>query len=266
MKTSHKVGAAVIGLVAISAGCAWTHYFPRFDATVVVDPAPFATATTFDFARWQSVLTAVVDAEGRVDYPALRADSHALEEVVATFAVVGPQSTPHLFPTSDDKLAYYLNAYNAFVLWNVVNRPDLKSVHDDKIVFFYGTSFAFDGGRTNLYDLENTTIRGGFEEPRVHFALNCASLGCPKLPQTVFTGDRLEDALERETVRFLAESRNVQVRPDGQAVDVSKIFEWYAEDFRPSPATWLAERRNDVSPQMTLVARDWDWALNAQPK
>ena len=53
MKTSHKVGAAVIGLVAISAGCAWTHYFPRFDATVVVDPAPFATATTFDFARWQ---------------------------------------------------------------------------------------------------------------------------------------------------------------------------------------------------------------------
>ncbi len=252
-----------LALIAVAVAACVTFERLQSPASVDAEAAAIRDANAFDHFLLDQVLKAFVDGEGRVDYAALRADPDALDKYVAILAVVGPTTDPALFATNDDKLAYYINAYNAFVLFSVRERPALISVHDNKVNFFYGTSFALDGGSTNLYDLENTVIRGGFADPRVHFALNCASVGCPKLPATAFTAAQLQVELDREQTRFLAEARNVSTTET--TATVSQIFEWYAVDFKPSPIAWLSERHEAVTPEMKLAFRPWDWTLNERP-
>jgi hypothetical protein len=105
-------------------------------------------------------------------------------------------------------------------------------------------------------------IRKGFREPRAHFALNCASAGCPRLPRAPFTGASLEQELAYETQRFLHEERNVA--RDGKDVILSALFGWYEEDFAPSPLAWIRERAPDLElPAAAPVRlRPWDWSLN----
>lgn len=89
-------------------------------------------------------------------------------------------------------------------MWrNVIDRPPLRDVlHGVRVSFFYATRFVVDGAETNLKDLEDDRVRATFHDARVHFALNCASAGCPRLPREAFTPARLESQLEREARRF----------------------------------------------------------------
>lgn len=230
-----------------------------------VDPASLAAMDHFDDADWRTVLETRVDGEGRVDYTGLAADPAPLERYVALLAEVGPSTRPELFPDAHHRLAYWINAYNALVLFNVLQHPELESVGDAKAGFFYLTCFRLDGAEINLYDLENSVVRERFDEPRSHFALNCASVGCPRLPAEPFEGARLEQQLARETARFLSEPRNVAVE-EGQLV-LSEIFDWYAEDFPPSPADWVVAHRGGapLGSWTSVRYRPYDWALNAQP-
>ena len=230
---------------------------------VRVDAGP-ELAAEFGHDRFNVLLKQHVDDEGRVNYTALRADRAALDHYVAQLAVIGPESTPEAFSTDAKRLAYWINAYNALVLFQVVEREGLDSVGDSKFNFFYWTCFELDGGTTNLYDLENDVIRARFEEPRIHFALNCASAGCPRLPNEAFQPERLEEQLERETRRFLSEQRNVNVE-DG-AVLLSELFDWFPEDFGGDPVAWI--RAHDPALDLPAGApvrfRTWDWSLNEQ--
>lgn len=222
----------------------------------------------FPLDDWRGVLQAFVDDEGRVDYEALLADRGDLDRFVALLRDVGPRTRPELFPSEADRLAYYLNAYNALVLFDVLDHWPLESPRDVRLRFFYTTRFLVDGAKTNLYELENHVIRRLFDEPRIHFALNCASLGCPKLPREPFEAARLEEQLARETHRFLSEPRNVTVE-DG-AIVVSELFDWFDEDFPPSPLDWLRAHPSlsalqKVPVDAPLRTRPWDWAINAMP-
>lgn len=221
-------------------------------------------AESFDHADLDFVLSTFVDEEGRVNYSALRNDRTTLDRYVAHLAATGPSTHPERFPSEADRLAYWLNAYNAFVLFQVVEREDLQSVGDSKFLFFWWTCFEVDGDELNLYDLENDVVRGQFDEPRIHFALNCASVGCPRLPREAFQPERLEAQLARETAFFLSESRNVEVE-DGQVV-LSEIFTWFAEDFENDPVAWIRSSAPDIElPTSSEVRyRPWDWSLNGQ--
>ena len=218
----------------------------------------------FDQTDLGVVLERHVDGHGRVDYAALRADREPLDRYVARLEAVGPASTPERFPTDAHRLAYWLNAYNALVLFQVVERESLGSVGDAKLRFFWWTRFAVDGRRLNLYAIENDVIRGGFGEPRVHFALNCASLGCPRLPREPFEAERLEHQLARETAGFLAEERNVAIE-DG-AIVLSELFDWFAEDFGGDPAAWVRAHapQRELPVGVPVHYRPWDWSSNAQ--
>jgi hypothetical protein len=138
-------------------------------------------------------------------------------------------------------------------------------VLDDQLASFVTTKFRLDGGTTNLHDLENKHIRPTFGEPRVHFALNCASVGCPSLPAVPFTGADLEAELVRETTRFVRDPRHVAVE-DGVVV-LSAIFDWYKEDFGGDPVGWIRAQAPGLGlPDTTRYrVRPYDWALNAQP-
>ena len=258
MKTFGIIGV----LLLIASPLVWNMLFSTVESPVTVDPKAIEAMTTFEYTDWAEVLT-LVDDQGRVDYQKLSADRSALDRFVATIAVVGPTTRPELFPNRGDKLAYYINAYNALTLFNVINRlPKMKSVHDDSKDFFYFTTFQLDGSSISLYKLENDIVRPEFEEPRVHFALNCASAGCPRLPSAPFLPGTLEAQLARETTRFLHETRNVRL-DDGQ-VALSQIFEWYAEDFKPTPLAWIQAQATDLGlpADAKVTHTPYDWALN----
>lgn len=250
---------SAVVLCIVLGGCATTLRSPAR-----VDPAALVRLDRFPTADWARVLSEHVDEAGRVDYRRLRLRRAPLDRFVALLAAVGPRNRPELFPRNSDRLAYYLDAYNALVVFQVLERWPLASVRDDMLRFFYWTRFVVDGEEISLYELENELVRPRFRDPRVHFALNCASRGCPRLPRTPFSGSDLSARLEEETQRFLHEERNVRLQ--GDVVRLSEIFSWYAEDFPPTPLEWI--RRH--APDLDLPARadvtyvPYDWRLNAQ--
>jgi hypothetical protein len=228
------------------------------------DASQWADLKTFPYDDWAAVLAAHVDGNGRVDYAALSKSRTQLDQFVAMLGAVGPKSRPSLFPTKAHRLAYWINAYNACTMHLVLEHWPLESVGDIKTEFFYWTEYVVDGEERSLYAIENDVVRKEFAEPRIHFALNCASAGCPRLPAEPFLPNTLESQLARETKRFLNEERNVQMN-DG-TLTLSKIFEWYEDDFMPTAKAWIATRRADLNIQSNtaLEFRDYDWALNRQ--
>lgn len=146
------------------------------------------TSDRFSYDDWTEVLSRFVDAQGLVDYQALAKDQEVFGRYISSIEVVGPKTYPELFPTDQDRLAYYLNAYNALVFKGVLARgPETESVWNGGLVsgyrFFVAMKVVVDGQQTNLKKLEDNVIRERFEDPRVHAALNCASLSCPRLPR-----------------------------------------------------------------------------------
>jgi hypothetical protein len=219
----------------------------------------------YEDADWAEVLRERVDGRGRVDYAALVAHREPLDRYVALLAEVSPRNRPELFGDRDHRLAYWINAYNALTLFQVVERWPLDSVGDSswrRLEFFVRTRFVVGGETFDLQGLENDVVRGEFGEPRVHFALNCASAGCPRLPREPFRGDRLEEQLEGGTREFLDEERNVAVE-DGVVV-LSEIFDWFAGDFPPDPLAWVSRYRPDLPADADVRFRPWNWALNDQ--
>ena len=246
--------------LALASSCVSTRE-PR----LALPPSEPALLAEFSYADWARVLEHRVDDQGLVDYEGL-ADARAeLDRFVALVAGVGPRTRPDLFPAREDRLAYYLNAYNACVIAEVLERWPLASVQDVELDFFRLTRYRIDGELTNLADLESDVVREVFGEPRIHFALNCASLGCPRLPREPFLGPRLEEQLASATTRFLHEARKVERAPENVLV-LSQIFEWYAEDFSPSPLAWLRAQAPDLDLPTTARVRfrPWDWRINAQ--
>ncbi len=207
-------------------------------ACTAVRPLDSATpALTADFhSNLDSVMRNFVDARGRVDYGALARDRTQLERYFALVAAYSPDSHPHLFATSNQALAYWINAYNGAVLAAVTRNYPIRGVGDVgwslmKIGFFVQQQFTFGGATMNLYDLEHKVIRDRFRDPRIHFAINCASVGCPRLPQHAFRASDLDARLDEETRRFFAEERNVRIDHAARTVHLSAILDWYADDF-----------------------------------
>jgi hypothetical protein len=192
-------------------------------------------AVAFDHQAWGEVLSRFVDERGRVDYEALSRDRESLDHYLAQIAELGPRSTPERFPTRADQLAYYINSYNALVFQGVLDGdPNADTVWRGIVPgygFFVGRRFRLDGQSINLRKLENKIVRARFGDARVHAALNCASVGCPRLPTTAFEPGRLEHELKAAMTEFVANGRNVRVDDDNRIVFLSMIFDWYREDF-----------------------------------
>ncbi|MCK5202390.1 MAG: DUF547 domain-containing protein, partial [Desulfobacterales bacterium] len=193
-------------------------------------------------ASFDRLLQRFVDHEGRVNYSALKQDSRDLDEYYHLIATFSPDSHPDLFPSESHKLAYWINAYNATAIKTVLTYYPISSVLDvkppavffflsEKSGFFVFQRLTYGGKTTSLYYLGNGVIRECFQEPRIHFALNCAALGCPRLPRQAFSGEDLERQLDQETRKFLSEARNFRIDHSGKTIYMSSIFKWYEDDF-----------------------------------
>jgi len=217
-----------------------------FSACTTIPPidsniAP-AQPQRFSHKNFDQVLRHFVNDQGRVDYSGLKADPDQFENYYQQIAIYSPDNSPASFKHQSDRLAYWINAYNAAVIKTVLSYYPISSIEDvkpplalfflpDKTGFFVFQKPSFGRTTTSLYYLENSVIRERFAEPRVHFALNCASRGCPKLPRYAFNGDELDRQLDREARIFFAESRNFRIDPATKTIYLSSILDWYRDDF-----------------------------------
>ena len=214
---------------------------------------------------WAAVLRERVDGLGRVDFAGLARAPAALDAYVAHIA-----ATPwDGFTDPAERLAYMINAYNALAMWGIVQRgiPARLSLLD-RVAFFKLTRMVIGGRAISLYDYENDVIRP-IGEARVHFALNCMAVSCPRLPQEPFTGARLGGQLEAAARLFFGEPRNLAVDPAAGTMTVSAILEFYTADFlrhAPSLAAYVSRHHTPaVPPGLRTVFYQYDWTVNAQP-
>jgi hypothetical protein len=206
--------------------------------SVVVDAEPLPQPPEgFDTRWWDGALRRWVQGD-RVDYAEVLSGASDLKRFAATLAEVGPTTTPDRFPTEEDRLAYYINAYNALTLLGVVDNWPISSVQDvhgwldprPGFGFFYGLRFFLDGDKITLYDLENGVIRG-FRDARIHAAINCASISCPQLAPYAYDPRELDSQLDRVTRAFCSSPVYVRIDDEAREIQLSSLFEWYRTDF-----------------------------------
>lgn len=221
--------------------------------------------------------------QSRVDYAGFQADRAALKSVLAAFSTVNQAE----FDGWDkpQRMAFLVNAYNAFTVELILTKyPDLRSIKDLGSLFqspWRKKFFTLLGEARHLDWIEHEQLRPLYAEPRVHAAVNCASIGCPALRNEAFTAARLEAQLEDGMRRFMGDRTRNRVR-DGRA-EVSSIFKWFREDFGKGHlglhgvedllaryATQLsdvpAEQAALRSKTVPIEFLDYDWSLNAHPR
>jgi hypothetical protein len=170
-----------------------------------------------------------------VDYRGFQENRQQLQDYLDELSSV-PQNTFDSWG-KDQQLAFLINAYNAFTIELVLTRyPDLDSIKD--LGSFLRSPwkkrfFTLLGEERHLDDLEHGLIRapGVYDEPRIHVAVVCASIGCPALRDEAFTAERLDAQMEDSFTRFLGDKSRNRYNPSSQTLEVSKIFDWFEEDF-----------------------------------
>jgi hypothetical protein len=185
-----------------------------------------------DYRNWTRLLAQIVTADGKVDYQRLADRRDQIDEVIAEFASISPESAPDAFSCDDERLAYWLNAYNAFTLHAIVAEYPITSVWKTRDGAFFQRRRHLAGGRAvSLNEIEHEILRGRFTEPRIHFAINCGSNGCPPMRHAAFEPAGLNDALKAATEQFLKNQWNCRIDETQRRIYVSRIFKMYAQDF-----------------------------------
>lgn len=224
-----------------------------------------APAQGIDHAPFDTLLKANVK-DGVVDYPGF--------QNAATFKTYLDQlAKPVTLQSPADKLAYYMNAYNAFAIQGIIDGLSPSSFIG-RVRYFKTKEWALNGRSVSLYDLENKVIRP-LGDPRIHFSIVCASRSCPKLRSDAYTSDKLEAQLDDNTRAFINDSFRNRFDPATQTAHLSEIFKWFDEDFiakAGSVQTYLAHYLADreVAARLTQNAYEvewieYDWRLNGTP-
>lgn len=256
-----------------------------------------AAAQGFDHshAAWDALLKKhVVLVDGgkasQVRYAGFQQDRAALKSYLGSLSKVTPQEFNGWGKAQ--RAAFLINAYNAYTIEKILTRyPDIKSIWDFGKVFgnpFKDRFFMLLGQESSLDQIEHETLRkpGAYDEPRVHFAINCASVGCPMLREEAYVAGRLDAQLEEQTRRFLSDRSRNRYSVEGGRLEVSKIFDWFKEDWtsgyrgfegKNAPirsreqyfsgyAALLADRpehRKPIEDQKAAIQfLDYDWSLN----
>ena len=196
-------------------------------------PTP-ARASAIDYEPLDHVLKRHVNSEGLVNYRALQQDRAELDRMVEQMERVSPASAPQLFPTRESQLAYWINAYNVMVLKMIVDDYPVRSIRQIGLLpysAFFLKRVNLGGKKMTLRRLENDIIRKEFGDARIHFAINCASWSCPPLAQDAYRPETLDCQLDRAARAFINDNRHVTLYEPGQRIALSKIFDWYDDDF-----------------------------------
>jgi hypothetical protein len=233
------------------------------------------STVTVDHADWQLILDNYLQAPhpsgiNRFDYGAVRAgDRRRLQEYIAMLANLDPRRL-----NRREQQAYWINLYNAVTVSLVVDSYPVPSIRrvkggllrsgpwDAPVVTVLGVTLS-------LNDIEHGILRPVYADPRIHYAINCASLGCPNLARRAYTGVTLDADLDAAARAFVNAPRGVELVDGG--LRLSSIYKWFAEDFGPDQTALLGHLQRYAEPRLAAelaafsgaVSYRYDWALNA---
>ncbi len=215
------------------------------------------TNTRVDHSVWNKLLATYVNIKGEVNYKGILSKVETLDNYLLYLAKNNPKTNW----SKNEKLAYYINLYNAATVKLILNNYPTRSIKDLKNP--WSKAWVKIGAKTfSLGDIEHKVLRQ-MNEPRVHFAINCASYSCPKLLNEAFTSSQIESQLQKLTVDFINNSdKNLIAK---HKIELSNIFKWYKKDFTKNGS--LIDYINlfatiKISENASLKYLKYDWSLN----
>lgn len=241
--------------------------------TLIISSSGLAAVFNPSHALLDQVLKTYVK-DARVDYAALKAHPRELDRYLDQVAAV--READFKGWSEPQQIAFLVNAYNAYTLRLILDHYPIKSIKDighfwsgpwdQPVVHLFGKTMT-------LNNVEQGMLRKAYHEPRIHFALVCASIGCPPLRSEAYVASRLDEQLEDQVRRFLANRSKNRVDAADQTVYLSPIFKWYAADFEKKSGSVLAFLKPywPATPPagydaFKIRSTDYDWSLNEQGK
>lgn len=212
-----------------------------------------------DHSAWNTLLKKYVSDNGDVDYKGFKKDSKALNDYVAYLSTQVPTEQWSL----NEQLAYFINVYNSSTIKLIVENYPTKSIKNISNPWLKNRITIGDQ-QYSLAGIENGVLRK-MNEPRIHFAINCASVSCPKLLNTAYTATNVQELMDRATREFINNPENNKLTKD--AVKLSEIFKWYKSDF--TEGMTIIEYINqyadiNIFPTPKIDYLDYNWNLNDQ--
>lgn len=217
---------------------------------------------------WDELVKAHVKPNGMVDYKGFVQDKAKLDEYLKLISDNAPDRKTW---SKNQQMAYWINAYNAFTVKLIVDNYPVKSIRDlgpslkiplIKDVWHY-KFFKIGGVESSLDEIEHSILRKEFDEPRIHFAINCASVSCPPLLNEAFTAEKLEAQLAKVATTFINDPTRNKITAD--QAQISSIFSWFKEDFTKKGT--LVDFLNlyskvKIKPSAKISYQDYNWNLN----
>jgi Protein of unknown function, DUF547 len=212
-----------------------------------------------DYTRYDSLLqTYVKESTGRVNYKGIKENRTLLDAAVADLQYNPPAADA----SRNARLAYWMNVYNLFTIKLIVDNYPVKRITDlDNGKPWDVKRIEIGGKNYSLNQIENEIIRPQFKDSRIHFGINCAAISCPPLLNQAFTSDNVQSLLSKRTRRFIRSGSNTLSEDE---VVVSKIFEWYAQDFGNIIEYLNKYATVKIKPGATVSYKDYNWSLNEQ--
>ena len=208
-------------------------------------------------ASWNVLLQQYVDADGNVDYRSWKKSQTDLDKYIQLLEKTPPAN----YWDKNDSLAYFINAYNAVTVKLILDNYPLKSIRDIKDPWD-SKSLNLPNNSLTLNDIEHKVLRK-MDDPRIHFAINCASASCPQLSNEAFRASKVQKQLEEATALFINDTSKNQISEKN--IGLSKIFLWFSKDFGSKKERIAFIQKYSQKPfkdNAKIKYQEYDWSLN----
>ncbi len=241
------------------------------------------SAKPFNYQSYASILKEYVNRQGLVDYEKLNRNRQQLDQFNEAIGAV--TSSQYNSWTENEKIAFLINAYNAFTLAGIIDNYPTKSIRNIPGIWRI-RRFDFVGEKVTLDHIEHQILRQEFNQPGIHVALVCAAKSCPLLRREAYRGDKLISQLDDQARKFVANSQNFRIDRQENTVYLSSIFKWFGEDFEKSygknqqlqglsqkeksVVNYISQYVDDEAKKFLETGEyqvkylDYDWSLNVQ--
>lgn len=238
---------------------------PKAELWAYWQPSNNANSAQISHARWQQILDKYLITESKQTlfrYSAVTTnDKDNLARYLRDLARIDPRQY-----NKDEQFGYWVNLYNALTVQLILDNYPIKSITKLGGFFSFGpwddTLITITDQQLTLNDIEHRILRPIWRDPRIHYAVNCASFGCPNLLKTAFNGQNKNTLLEQAATDFINSSKGVSIT--GNQVRLSSIYDWFSSDFgnQSELQTHLNQYRKGHNIQLNSVSYGYDWSLN----
>ena len=224
-----------------------------------------AEDTLSSYEAFDSILKEYVDSDGNVNYKGILENPYNFNQYFEFIEKISPNSHPKYFKTNNEKMAYWINTYNALIIKLMIENPgkDILNISMGHAIWL--TKFRVGDENISLYKIEHQILKK-MNDPRIHFAINCGSKSCPPLGRRIFLPETLDTQLEERAINFINNNSNVYIDYDSNTIFLNKIFKWYKKDFKNVKKYLLKYLDTPINysdiKKFKIKYYDYDWSSN----